>query len=193
MLLWFEQEIQTQERGLRWLIRQSIKSWNASHDELRDILQEVYAKVWKEATSLRRTQGNWRLSKAYVYQVARHLLIDIARKRALLHMENREDLDSLDPLVDHITPERVASDLQELERLKNCFDRLSDRRREAVWLHGVEGRSQKDSAARMRISEGTLEQTFHTAMRLLWDCFDSDDSEAEADAAERIPDLRTKT
>lgn len=192
MLLWFEQEITTQERGLRWIIRQSIKSWNASHDEVQDILQDVYVRVWKEAACLRRAQGDWRLPKAYVYQVARHLLIDIARRKARLHIENSEDLDSLDLLVDHITPERVASDLQELERLKDCFDRLSDRRREAVWLHGVEGRSQRDAAALMSISEGTLEQTFHTAMRLLWNCFGSDDAEAEAGAAERIPDLRTK-
>jgi RNA polymerase sigma factor (sigma-70 family) len=179
LVLWFESEILVHGRGLTAYIRRFIQPWDASGSEVLDILQEVYVKVWAEAASMR---NNCRSPKAYVYEVARNLLIDRKRRISVLRVHHYEDPELLNPPVDHITPERTASDQEQLEQLKKCFDKLSDRRREAVWLRRVEGRSQKDTATRMGITEGTLEQTFSSAMIRLTDCFGSGNPEAEESA-----------
>ena len=156
-LFGLKSEILLHERGLTAFISRFIQARDESGSELIDILQEVYMKIWADAASMR---DNCRSIKAYVYRIARNLLIDRARRRSVLRVDHYEEPELLHPLVDHITPERVASDQEELERLIECFHKLPDRRREAVWLRWVEGRSQKDAATRMGITEGTLEQTF---------------------------------
>jgi RNA polymerase sigma factor (sigma-70 family) len=183
LALWFESEILVHGRGLTAFISRFIQARDASGSELLDILQEVYMKIWADAASVR---DNCRSPKAYVYQIARNLLIDRARRRSVLRVDHYEDPELLNLLVDHITPERVASDQEELERLIECFHKLPDRRREAVRLRRVEGRSQKDAATRMGITEGTLEQTFSSAMIQLTDCFGSGDPAAEESAPREI-------
>jgi RNA polymerase sigma factor (sigma-70 family) len=183
LALWFESEILLHERGLTAFISRFIQPRDASGSELLDILQEVYMKIWAEAAALR---NNCRSPKAYVYRVARNLLIDRTRRRSVLRVDHYEDPELLHPLVDHITPERAASDQEQLERLIECFDKLPDRRREAVRLRRVEGRSQKDAATLMGITEGTLEQTFSSAMMQLTNCFGSGNPAAEKSAPREL-------
>jgi RNA polymerase sigma-70 factor (ECF subfamily) len=183
LALWFESEILVHGRGLTAFISRFTQPRDAGGSEVLDILQEVYVKIWADAASMR---DNCRSPKAYVYEVARNLLIDLLRRRNVLPIECYEDPELLNLLVDHITPERAASDREELEQLTECFDKLPDRRREAVWLRRVEGRSQKDAAIRMGITEGTLEQTFSRAMIQLADCFGSGYPEAEDSAPHEI-------
>src|SRR5262249_24423326 len=69
--------------------------------------------------------------------------------------------------VDEISPERRAVAGQELARLARAFDRLSDRCREVVWLRRVRELSQKEVAARLGLSEKTVEKHLRTGARLL--------------------------
>jgi len=187
--LWFEREILVHERGLRWFISRFMRRWEVADFEVIDILQDVYIRVWKDVAC---QHGSYRSTKAYLYRVAKNLLIDWARRRGVLRIDNSDDMELLDKLIDEVTPERSVSDLEQLNRLKKCFDKLTDRRREAVWLRRVEGLSQKDTAARMRITEGALEQTFRHAMIQLTNCYGSDGSEAESAPSHRTTELGTQ-
>jgi RNA polymerase sigma factor (sigma-70 family) len=176
---WFETKIRVHERGLRRFIREWVHN-----DDVFDVLNEVYARVWKDAT--RCTQRAYAEPKAFAYQVARNLLIDYARRNRIVRINLLEDPDSLNLLVDYVTPERSASDQEDVERVEDCLDQLSARRREVVLLHRVQGLSQKEIAARLAITEGTVEQTFVTAMRQLTRCVSSDEQEADARTPARI-------
>jgi RNA polymerase sigma factor (sigma-70 family) len=71
--------------------------------------------------------------------------------------------------VDELTPERHASGRAELRLLQVALDALPPRCREVVEMRKVEGLSQRDVAARLGITEDTVERQVANGMRALAD------------------------
>jgi DNA-directed RNA polymerase specialized sigma24 family protein len=125
------------------LMRYLLRTW-FRREEIHDLRQEIYVRVYESAAKARPTQP-----KSFMFTIARHLNV----------------------LIDEITPERRMSARQELRRLTDAFDRLPNRCREVVWLRRVEELSQKQVAARMGISEKTVEKQVAKGSRLIAEYF----------------------
>jgi RNA polymerase sigma-70 factor (ECF subfamily) len=156
--VWFKREVLSQEESLtRFLLR----VW-ARRDEVPDIRQESYARVY-EAAQKERPQA----PKAFLFTTARHLMVDRVRRERIVSIRAGGENEYLNVLVDEISPEqRVVAD-QELARLARAFDRLSTKCREVVWLRRVRELSQKEVAGRLGLSEKTVEKHLRTGARLL--------------------------
>ncbi|RZA17847.1 MAG: sigma-70 family RNA polymerase sigma factor [Lysobacteraceae bacterium] len=155
---WFIQTILVHEEALLRYLRH-----NWSHrDEVHDLRQEVYARVYEAAGKALPTQP-----KAFLFASARHLLADRARRARVVSIEPMGDFEPSHVLVDDVSPERWCGGRQALKRLSDAFDRLPDRCREVVWLRRVEELSQKEVALRLGISEKTVEKHIAKGMRLL--------------------------
>jgi RNA polymerase sigma-70 factor (ECF subfamily) len=102
-----------------------------------------------------------------MFTTARHLMTDRLRRERVVSIEAVGDIDALNVPVDEVTPDRRLDAHQELKRLAEAFDRLPDRCREVVWLRRVEQLSQKQVAARMGISEKTVEKQIAKGARLI--------------------------
>jgi len=98
-------------------------------------------------------------------------MTDRLRRGRVVSIEAVGDMDALNVLVDEISPERRLSARQELRRLTDAFDRLPDRCREVVWLRRVERLSQKEVAARLGITEKTVEKHIAKGMQLIAEHF----------------------
>jgi len=155
---WFRREILPHEAVLmRFLARK----WTQS-SEVQDIRHDIYVRILEAAENERPAQP-----KAYLFSVARHILIDRARRNRIVAIDLLEDLDVLNVLIDEATPERRASGRQQLQRLTTLINRLPPRPREIVWMRRVEDLSQKDIAARLGIAEATVEKHLVRGIRQL--------------------------
>src|SRR5579862_7241864 len=156
--IWFKREILSHEE---MLMRFLARVW-PHRDELSDIRQETYARVY-EAALKRRPQA----PKAFLFTTARHLMADRVRRERIVSIRAGGDTDYLNVLVDEISPERRASVGEDLVRLARAFDRLSAKCREVVWLRRVKELSQREVADHLGLSEKTVEKHLRTGARLL--------------------------
>ena len=157
---WFCREILVHEGAL---MRYLLRCW-FRREEIHDLRQEIYVRVYEAAAKARPA-----MPKSFMFTTARHLMTDRLRRARVVSIEAVGDIDALNVLVDELTPERRLSSRQELRRLSAALDRLPDRCREVVWLRKVEDLSQKEVAARMGISEKTVEKQVAKGARLIAD------------------------
>ena len=155
---WFAREILVHEGALTRYLR---RSW-FRREEIHDLRQEIYIRVYEAAARSRPTQP-----KSFMFTTARHLMTDRLRCERVVSIEAVGDIDALNVPVDEVTPDRRLDAHQELKRLADAFDRLPDRCREVVWLRRVEQLSQKQVAARMGISQKTVEKQIAKGARLI--------------------------
>lgn len=155
---WFAREILVHEGAL---MRYLLRCW-FRREEIHDLRQEIYVRVYEAAAKSRPISP-----KSFMFTTARHLMTDRLRRERVVSIESVGDIEALNVLVDEVTPDRRLDAHQELKRLAEAFDRLPDRCREVVWLRRVEQLSQKQVAARMGISEKTVEKQIAKGARLI--------------------------
>jgi RNA polymerase sigma factor (sigma-70 family) len=159
---WFAREILAHEEAF---VRYLRRVW-PNQDEVHDLRQEAYIRVYEAAAKSRPASP-----KSFLFTTARNLITDRVRRERVVSIETREDLDELNVLVDELSPEKRANARQELKRLAGAFDRLPPRVREVLWLRRVEEVSQKEAAARMHVTEATIEKQLSKGVRMLADMF----------------------
>jgi len=155
---WFAREILVHEEAL---VNYLVRVW-PRRDEVADLRQETYARVWQAAATTRPVSG-----KAFLFATARHLMTDRIRKQRVISIDTMGDLDCLNVLVDEISPEQRVRARQELRRLAVAFDALPPKCRETVWLRRVDELSQNEVAKRLGISPRTVEKHLLKGMRYL--------------------------
>ncbi|MGN6517988.1 MAG: RNA polymerase sigma factor [Dokdonella sp.] len=159
--VWFAREILVHERALVHYLE---RCW-PQRDELHDLRQEVYARVYEAAA--RSCPAS---PQAFLFTTARHLMTDRARRGRVVSIEPVGDFEPSNVyLVDDVSPERWAGARQALRRLAEALDRLPDRCREVVWLRRVEELPQKVVAEQLGISGKTVEKHLAKGMRLIAD------------------------
>jgi RNA polymerase sigma-70 factor (ECF subfamily) len=145
---WFAAQILPHEAALMRYLR---RVWSRAAD-IPDLRQETYARVYESAR-----KALPRSPKSFLFATARHLMVDWLRRDRVVSIDYTQDIDSLDVLVDELSPERNLSAREDLRRLAEAFVTLSEMARAVIWLRRVEGLSQREAAERLGIHEGALE------------------------------------
>jgi RNA polymerase sigma factor (sigma-70 family) len=162
--LWFAREVLVHEA---LLVRYLKRLW-PRRDEIHDLRQEIYVRVYESARKLRPTSA-----KAFLFSTARNLLADRARRARIVSIDAVGDVSQLDVLIDEVTPERHLDAREELKLLARAFRRLPAKGREVMWLRRVDELSQKQVAERLNISERTVETHLRRAMQVMADALHS--------------------
>jgi RNA polymerase sigma factor (sigma-70 family) len=155
---WFKREILAHEGALLRYLR---RVW-PRRDEVCDLRQETYARVYRAASVSRPVSA-----RSFLFTTAHHLMTDRVRRERIVSIEAVRDIETMNVLVDEISVERRVSALQELKRLAYALDLLPPKCREVVWLRRVEELSQKEIALRLGIKEKTVEKHISKGGRLL--------------------------
>ncbi|MGH8214884.1 MAG: RNA polymerase sigma factor [Rhodanobacteraceae bacterium] len=155
---WFAREVLAHEGALMRFLH---RNWR-DHDEVVDLRQDIYVRVYKAAASRRPDSP-----KAFLFATARHLLADRIRRQRIVSITAVGDLEQLNVLTDELEPGRWLGGRDALERLGRAMDRLPDRCREVVWLRRVEDLPQKEIARRLGISEKTVEKHIAKGCRMM--------------------------
>ena len=159
---WFLRNILPHEPALRaWLTRRHPLGL-----EVEDIIQEAYAIL----ADLESVDGI-AYPRAYLFQVARSVITRHIRRARVVSIHAVEDVAQLEHADERPTPEQVAIDRDELGRLARAISAMPDRTQQAFILRRVDGLSQREIAARMAISENTVEKHISRGLRFLIDWF----------------------
>ena len=131
----------------------------ADHEKVKDILQESYLRLWKVLN--RETIEN---ERAYLYRIARNLIIDSYRKIEAHSLDKLIEEDGFDvPSVETATPEEII----DAKKVKEFFRELPEQYREIFWLRFVEDWSVKDIAQVFSLSENVVSVRIYRGLKLL--------------------------
>jgi len=155
---WFVREILPHEAALTRYLKRVWKSCA----EVSDLRQETYVRVYESAV-----RAFPRSPKTFLFVTARNLMVDRLRRERTISITYAGELGSEDRRVDHLTPERRLTALDELRRFTKAFRRLPETTRAVIWLRRVEGLSQREAARRLGIEEGALEGRMNRGLRNL--------------------------
>lgn len=158
---WFVREILVHEHSLT---RMLLRNW-PQRDEVHDLRQEIYARVYEAGIHNRPTAP-----AAFLFATARHLMADRVRRSRVVSIEAVGEFEPSNVyLIDEVSPEQWFGGRQALKRLIEVMNGLPKRCRQVVWLRRVENLSQKDVSTRLGISAKTVEKHLAKGMRLIAD------------------------
>lgn len=162
---WFVREVLPLEPSLLKFLR---RSWRNEND-IRDLCQDVYIEIY-EAARIEFPKS----AKAFLFSVARNVVIDKSRRAQIVAIEAVADLEALGVTVDEPGPDQAVIGRQELRRLQAALDRLPERWREALVLRKIEGLTRPQIALRMGIAERTVSQHLASGIVALANIFHAD-------------------
>ncbi|MFZ7097017.1 RNA polymerase sigma factor [Luteimonas dalianensis] len=155
---WLADEILPHEPALRsWLQGRAPASM-----EVDDVVQEAYAVLAGLDDVAHILEP-----RAYLFTVVRSVMLQQLRRARIVPMVAVAEVERLGILTDEVTPEESAVAGQDLRRTGELIASLPHKCREAFVLRRVEGLPQREIAARMGISENTVEKHIGKALRLL--------------------------
>jgi RNA polymerase sigma factor (sigma-70 family) len=155
---WVKREILLHEALLLRYLR---RVW-PRRDEVQDLRQEIYVRVYEAARKVRPASP-----RAFLLATARNLVTDRVRRGRVVRIDAVGDPDVLNVIVDELSPERRLSAWQELKRVTRAFNQLPPRCREIVWLKRVDDLSMQEIAGLLGLSVRTVENQVLKGMRLL--------------------------
>ncbi len=122
---------------------------NIYRDDLAaDICQETFLKAWKSFPTFSLKNGG--TGQAYLFRIARNLIIDLSRKKKEFSLAFYEDIEVEDDLAQSV--DRA----DEIEKVKHMLARLSEKDRQILILRYFEDLSHKETAKIIGIREGAL-------------------------------------
>ncbi len=146
---WFSEEVHVHEPSLRAYLRTQFPF----APDIDDVVQESFLRLWRV-----RMGQPVRYAKALLFKVARHLLIDTARRNQISPIDHVTDLAALPVIADGRSgPAEAACIRDEVVLLAAAIDALPARCREILILRKLRGVTQKAIAAQLGLSEQTVQ------------------------------------
>lgn len=145
---WFTEEVHPHERSLRAYLRDAFPVVR----DVDDVVQESFLRTW-------RTRGSQRIrsARAFLFQVARRVALDLVRRDRCAPFKAVTDRTSLAVLESAPDAAEAAGVQEKLRLVADAIEALPARCRQVVVLRKLQGVSQKEVAARLRLSEKTVE------------------------------------
>ena len=145
---WFAEEVQPHDSLLRAYLRSAYPGVR----DVDDVVQESYLRVWKA-----RAAHPIASAKAFLFQVARHLALDLSRRDRASPIKGVTDLAALCVLEARPSADEVACSREEVALLAAAIHRLPARCREIVVLRKLKCLPQKQIAEQLGLSEQTVQ------------------------------------
>jgi len=132
----------------------------------QDICQETFVRAWKALPGFSIKKGG--SLQAFLFRIARNLIIDASRKKKTASLENYQNLASSEDLAEDIDRK------DENKRLKRAMAKLGEKERQIIVLHYFEELSGAEIAKVVGIREGALRVRTHRIIKKLKDLMEED-------------------
>jgi len=144
------------------VLRACLYRYTRNSSDVEELLQETYARLLTAGAS---DEPEVRSVRAFSLTVARNVAFDWLRHKQVVPIELVADMEAMDILDERDQIDAIVNSHQELMMLVKAVQELPERCRQVFTLRKVYGYSQKEIAARMNISENTVEQQLVKAAR----------------------------
>jgi len=155
---WFAEEVQPHEPMLRAWLRGSFPR----KCELDDVVQESFLRVLRA-----RTAEPIRSTKAFLFRVARNVVIDLLRRNRNSPVEAVADLASLPAVDDRPTAFECLTADERLQLLADAIAALPPRGRELMLLCKIHGVTHHEAANRLGLAPKTVDEHISRGLKQL--------------------------
>lgn len=145
---WFTEEVHSHDSALRSYLKGSFPTYRASVD---DVVQESYLRIWKA-----RAEQPIQSARAFLFRVARNVVLDLIRHNRASPIDNVSHLDGLPVLEDKPDAAEIVARRERIDFLAEAIAELPRRCREVFILHKIKGFSRKEVAAQLGLSDRTV-------------------------------------
>jgi len=125
-----------------------------------DVVQETLLRAWRHPEV---TEDSERSARAWLFTVARNLIIDERRSARFRHESGTADMEQE---ADHAGPDEVETALDRM-LLGEALGQLSEEHRAVISRAYYQGWSTAQIAADLKIAEGTVKSRLHYGVRAL--------------------------
>ena len=132
-----------------------------SRELSQDICQETFVRAWKALPSFSIKKGS--SFQAFLFRIARNLIIDNSRKKKTVPLENYENLESNEDLAAGVDKK------EETQSLREAMAKLAEKDRQIIVLHYFEEMSGAEIAGVIGMREGALRVRTHRIINKLKD------------------------
>jgi RNA polymerase sigma-70 factor (ECF subfamily) len=133
-----------------------------------DVLQEVYLRVWQNASSYVPEAGR---PMTWMISIARNRAIDVVRGRRIVQLV--QDEDGLDPLESVSEPRDREAEIIDTSRLRLCLGQLDAVQRRCLLDAYYQGYSRDELAIRFGRPVNTIKTWLHRTAATLRACLDA--------------------
>lgn len=171
---WFTQEVIAHEPSLKAYLRSSFPAIR----DVDDVVQTSYLRIWRQHAG-----APIRSAKAFLFTVARRLALDHVRRDRRSPIESTDNLGGLAVAEPGASVAAAASRAERVQLLTEAIEALPRRCREVMVLRKLKFLSQREVAARLGITERSVEVQLNRALhrcreylqrRGVEACFDDD-------------------
>jgi RNA polymerase sigma factor (sigma-70 family) len=153
---WFKAEVHAHDAQLRSYLQGTFPAVR----DVDDVVQESYLRIWRAKAG-----QSIRSAKGFLFQVARHVAMDVLRKERGSPVNFVTDLAALPVLDQKADAAEFACTREELQLLACAVEALPARCREIVILRKIQRIPQKEIARRLGISEQTVQTQVFRGVR----------------------------
>ncbi|MDB6170056.1 MAG: polymerase, sigma-24 subunit, subfamily [Verrucomicrobia bacterium] len=157
---WFTSEVYPHDASLKAYLR----SRYPAVGDIDDVVQESYLRLWK-ATIARRVE----YSKSFLFRIARNLAVDLLRRGQRSPVDRCTDRDVSFVLDDRPSAAEAAITHDEVCLLAKAIEALPEKCRRVMILRQIEGLPQREIAARLGLSEQTIQSHVVRGLRAIGD------------------------
>jgi RNA polymerase sigma factor (sigma-70 family) len=159
---WFAAEVQPHEPALRGYLRGSFPAVR----DVDDVVQESYLRMWRA-----RAAAPIQSAKAFLFTVARRLALDLVRREAISPIRDVGDFANLSVIDDKPDVVDALSEQDKIRLLSEAIGSLPTRCRQVVFLHKIQGLSQREVALQLGLAEKTVENQVGLGVKRCEDFF----------------------
>jgi RNA polymerase sigma-70 factor (family 1) len=130
-------------------------------DDARDILHDIFVKLWENRGEIHITAN----LQSYLFAIVRHRIIDKIRKNV-----TREEYAAVRQSLANVFSESLEEEIEARElkaAINKSLDQLSPRVKEVYKLSREEGLSNREIAEKLNVSEQTVKNQLTTALKHL--------------------------
>ncbi len=153
---WFTEEVHPHGAQLKSYLHGTFPSVG----DVDDVVQESYLRVWKA-----RAAGPVSSAKSFLFSVARHVALDLLRKKRNSRTESLGSLEDLGVMDSGPNALELLSHKEKVDLLSDAIAALPDRCREVILLHKIDGLAQREVAQRLGLSLRTVEHHTESGVR----------------------------
>jgi RNA polymerase sigma factor (sigma-70 family) len=178
LVAWVAREVVPHEPAVRaWLRARMLPG-----DEIDDLIQEGYCRLCGlDSTDHIYNPG------AFFLTTVRNLLANRWARSRVVRIDAIAEIEVLAGPDEAPGPERLAGDRRELSRIRALIATLPERCRRIVILRRIEGRSQREVAETMRITETIVENETVRGLKLIMDALRTEGEDIAIEYAARRP------